>query len=164
MRIVIKNADFSSVSIGKVIKDLSFSFDSADGVAAINAFFPNYNSGTPTNTTYYTGASGSTVTEAGTTNARLVTDFIEVEPGMIINAVSFDRGSASEPSLIAFNASKEIISSACGYVELIGSYKLVNFVIPDNVKYIKLQMVTTSGAMSNLSNGNTKVSASMPTT
>ena len=169
MRIIIKNADFSSVSIGKVVKDLSFSFDSSNGAgpgkghgdnATINAFFPNWNNGTPTETEYYSGSEGGTVTMAGTTANRIVSDFHEVSEGMLIS-LSMVAGGSSIPNIIAFAADKStIVSSACKWGS--GVHMDSSLVVPEGVKYIKFQTGATTGGMDNLANGYTTASGTMP--
>ena len=154
MRIIVKNADFSEVSIGKVVIDLSFSFDAADGVDAINTFFPNYNSGTPSNTTIYTGRSGETVSASDSpTNTRLVSDYIQVRPGMIINT-RFAATVATTPLIIAFNNNKEIISGSCGW----NADNTYSYEVPSGVAYIKVQVSSVATGPTNY----TKVSGSTP--
>lgn len=134
MRMIIKNADFSSVSIGKVVKDLSFSFTAEDGNDAINAFFINYNNGSFTRATIYLGNSGNPVT-GSTSNGRTVTDFIEVTGGMKINLQRVYAPSNS-PTVIAFDADKNILSSKCRWET---GYAPYTYIVPEGVKYIKLQ-------------------------
>ena len=170
MRIIIKNADFSQVSIGKVVKDLSFAFDSSNGAGGgtghgdmdvINAFFPNFNSGSPTSATYYSGSSGGTVTDAGTTVNRIVSDFIEVSEGMTITAERMPSGGSSSPIMIAFDANKAIISSACMWASGTPPY-IDTKVLPAGVKYIKFQTGASSTAIGSFEDGYPKCSGSMP--
>lgn len=143
MRVKIKGADFSAVSIGKVLKDLSKSFDWNDGVEAQNEFFVNYNSGTPTVITYYYGSS---LPLGQTTNAnRISTDFIETREGMKYT-LEFWQNTASVPSIVMFNENKEVIDA--GWANTQTAY--LNGVIPANVKYIKLQMQIGNYAKFNL--------------
>lgn len=171
MRIVIKNADFSSVSIGKVVKDLSFSFDSANGagsgeghgdIVTINAFFLNFNSGTPTATTIYAGSEGGTVTTVDNSPNRFVSDFHEVSEGMIINAYQFGHDNNS-PNIIAFDEDKNIVSASCKWVSSTSPYD-ATFVVPNGVKYVKFQQGVSTGPKNQLLNGFTKASGIMPTT
>ena len=169
MRIVIKNADFSSVSIGKVVKDLSFSFDSSNGTgpgeghgdnAVINEFFPNWNNGTPTEAEYYSGTEGGTVTMAGITDNRIVSDFHEVSEGMLIS-LSMVAGGSSIPNIIAFAADKTtIVSSACKWGS--GAHMDSSLVVPEGVKYVKFQTPTTGAGVGNLADGYTTASGTMP--
>lgn len=163
MRLVIKNANFLSVSIGKVVKDLSFSFDSADGVNAINAFFPNYNSGGDrTKTHYYTGSEGSTVVDAGETSNRLATDYIEVTKDMVIQGGPYwyTGNVASEPCVVAFDSNKNIISASCVWLDSLGSS--FSYTVPNGVKYIKIMYSVTSSALSHITNGDNSASGTMP--
>lgn len=152
MRVIIKNADFSDVSIGKVVKDLSFSFTAADGVDAINAFFPNYNSGTPTSTTIYVGSSGGSVTTSSSAN-RSVSDYIPVIAGMTIK-LNFVASAATTPVLIAFNSNKEVISSSCVWET---TNNPVTYTVPEGVAFIKVQVQTVVTGTNN-----TAASGTMP--
>lgn len=136
MRIVIKGADFSAVSIGKVVEDLSFSFKASDGVDAINAFFPTYNSGSPETAPYYTGSSGSEVTiDTSGSSSRVVSDYHKVSEGMSI-VMSYLTNPSSGPIIICFDENKNILSSKCFWnAEQINK----TITIPSGVSYVKFQ-------------------------
>ena len=136
MRVVIKGADFSSVSIGKVVNDLSFSFKATDGVAVINEFFPTYNSGSPISAPYYIGASGSEVTlEASGSSSRVVSDYHKVSEGMSI-VMGYLTNPSSGPIIICFDENKNILSSKCFW----NPDKVNNTItIPSGVSYIRFQ-------------------------
>ena len=78
MRVIIKNADFSAVSIGKVIEDLSFKIDTNN----VTSKFVNWNGTSSSSIQYYVINNG----ELGTTENgnRIRTDYIKVVPGMDI--------------------------------------------------------------------------------
>jgi hypothetical protein len=136
MRVVIKGADFSSVSIGKVVEDLSFSFKATDGVAAINEFFPTYNSGSPISAPYYVGTNGSEVTlEASGSSSRVVSDYHKVSEGMSV-VMSYLSNPFSGPIVICFDENKNILSSKCFW-----NSDQINktITIPSGVSYVKFQ-------------------------
>ena len=155
MRIVIKDADFSDVSIGKVVEDLSFLFTAADGVDAINAFFPNYNSGgTIQDTTCYIGSEGGTVSPQ-TKHNRLVSDFHEVVEGMTVKTLFVISGGDTVPAIVAFDASKNVISTACMWIN---EYTQKTYIVPANVKYLKFQ----TNAVATTTPNYLTINASMP--
>ncbi len=145
MRVIIKGADFENVSIGKVIKDLSFSFEITNEnvgeyllnrptvsltTSSINASDQN-NNGT---IVYIGGSTDVTITESPNNPNRWVSDFIPVDEGMTINLSKWYRGPETTPILICFNSEKQVMNQPNGAWSTSNSY-----VIPSGCAYIKLQ-------------------------
>lgn len=145
MRIVIKNADFSSVSIGKVIEDLSFSFSITNenvnenvlnppSVALTSSALvasPENNDGT---TIYLAESSGSTFDVRVNNKNRWVTDFFEVTEGMIINLTSwYSGGEANTPNVVCFDENKNVMNPPNG------CWSGSSYIIPSGCHYIKFQ-------------------------
>lgn len=144
MRVVIKNADFSAVSIGKVIRDLSFNYSNG---TLLNAIMKNpidevtengYDASSTHNAaaTYYVGSSGSESFSVVTNANRIVSELIEVVEGMVISSTVLNN-TDSVPSIVCFDSDKNVLppSKACwSYYNTINS-----FIIPSGVKYISIQ-------------------------
>ena len=141
MRIIIKNADFSSVSIGKVVEDLSFIVH--NNVDELNEFFPNYNSGTFTSTTFYKCSQGSTDVEEITTDQRAVSDFVKVTSGMTLECSSIATGSKSTPVFVTFDANKATVASSFAWTDNVGNASMV---VPNGIEWIKVQTTGFSGS------------------
>ena len=148
MRVIIKGADFSNVSIGKVTKDLSFRI-SANPLATEGVHgFTNWDEENQTVLTSDTAykVSGSTVSQSNGTS-RLITDFIEVIPGMAISLFRGQtniNGSSSTYAIIScFNSNKELLTNASTYaawMDRTSPYNLNNipFTVPEGVAYIRI--------------------------
>lgn len=167
MRLVIKNADFSSVSIGKVERDLSFQVSAnSDGVVG----FENWDGSAIVNTkgTVATISDGVVSYPNTTLYDRLYTDYIEVSEGMIISAAS--GSSVKSPSssarvipvIVCFNENKELLTDAsvyAGYFDLLtidpDSENPTNipFTVPSGVKYVKIQTIKYSNSTANVIRG-----------
>lgn len=145
MRIVIENADFSSVSIGKRVKDLSFSY--ANGTAmlgilvnpptGVSAVTSSISAGSGTNPTasYYTGSSSSETLTAASNANRFVSDFIEVTEGMGISSTKLGN-TYTVPSIVAFDSGKNVLTpNKCAW----SSGGALSYTVPSGVKYIKIQ-------------------------
>jgi hypothetical protein len=147
MRIIIKNADFSSVSIGKVVKDLSFNY--SNGVA-VNGILLNpctnellitssgydFGSGSNVAATYKVASEGDSDWSSDTTTVnRGVSNFIEVSAGMIIRGNHLTGGGSRVPTVVCYNSNKEVLPPSYA---LWGNLDL--FTIPNGVSYIKIQI------------------------
>lgn len=149
MRIVIKNADFSAVSIGKVVKDLSFSYGVGGdktmqelpwiNISNTSAALPWNDGNAIITSTNYLAATDSSESYTTANNAhRIISDFIEVTQGMVIKSNS--SGATNVPSIICYNESKEALGPGNGYAcwyEINSNEKI--YTIPAGVKYIKYQ-------------------------
>lgn len=145
MRVVIKGADFENVSIGKVVKDLNFSFSITNENASNYLLNPPTVSLTSSSlsaddsnnngTIVYIGTSSDASITASPNNPnRWVSDFIPVIAGMTIDLSTWYRGSETTPILICFDSEKNIMNQPNGVWGSAGSY-----VVPANCAYIKLQ-------------------------
>lgn len=148
MRVIIKGADFSNVSIGKVVEDLNFRI-SANSLAEEGVYgFMNWDEDSQTVTTsdaIYRITDG--VVYQGSGSSRLITDFIKVIPGMIVSlkgGQTYINGSNSIISIIScFNANKELLTDASIYAAWMNNtspYMLNNipFTVPEGVTYIRI--------------------------
>lgn len=151
MRVIIKGADFSEVSIGKVVKDLSFEV-SANTVKGVSGFTnwdsvnestisePVYRIDTENNIVYY-----------GNKSLRLHTDFIEVVGGMTITAKAFSSNGNGEviPNIVCFDKDKQLFTDASDSTHVLyfnlnsHNVQTINFTIPEDVKYIIIQSPKT---------------------
>ena len=147
MRVIIKNADFSEVSIGKVVKDLSFDYPNSSALR--NAPWENgpvattalpWNDGMYSSTSYLSAAEDAAQYTPVTNAHRLVTDFIEVVEGMIITS-NLMGGSDNLPVLICYDSTKNVLGPSSTYTKWNKSTYLENwtFTVPAGVKYIKIQ-------------------------
>lgn len=135
--------------------DYSFSFI-ASSASAIDDFFVNYDGTTATSTTIYLGSSGDTISTKSA-NTRIVSDYIQVMPGMIINC-DYWGNTATTPSVICFDANKNLLNTIGAWSEQSGNKMIVNnYTIPQGVAFIKLQM-QPSGVTANA----TKATGTMP--
>ena len=169
---IIKNADFSSVSIGKVNKDLSFELcgNTTDGVSG----FPNWNPDTST----VVSARMYKIDESGETpivylptfggGERLQSDYIEVSEGMIIfpndswPSILNPSGSTTiNTSLACFDEDKNLLTDASLY-SVYRKYEDSSntsrgagapFTVPAGVKYIIIQTLLTSSSGKNIIRG-----------
>ncbi len=153
MRVIIKGADFSEVSIGKVVKDLSFEV-SANKIKGVSGFTnwneesqsvvsePVYRVNTEDNTVYY-----------GNKSLRLHTDFIEVVGGMTVTAQAFNaNGGNTEiiPNIVCFDKDKQLFTDASDSTHVLyfdlnsHDVETINFTIPEDVKYIIIQSGATN--------------------
>lgn len=154
MRVIIKNADFSSVSIGKVTTDYSFSYkgeqvnnildNPVDDWSVVIAADPNAypaGAGNNGNTTFYLGSNGATEYQVYADNPnRLTSDEIEVIEGMVITATP-KAGSTlpnNMPTIICYNAAHELLAP-----NVAASWSSP-YTIPAGVKYIKFQFAGLS--------------------
>lgn len=167
MRILIKGADFSEVSIGKVTRDLSFQVSAnSTGVTG----FENWDGSSIINTkgTVAIISNGIVSYPDITLYDRLYTDYIEVCEGMIISAAS--GSSVKSPSssariipvIVCFNENKELLTDAstyAGYFDLLtidpDSTNPTNipFTVPSGVKYIKIQTIKYANSTDNVITG-----------
>lgn len=149
MRIIVKGADFSNVSIGKVIKDLSFNYntlqqmnsllanpvddlslvDPTDGFAA-----GGRGGGHNGSATYYGAESGDSQYQSATNEYRFISNLIEVTEGMVITYTAID-GSSSLPTFICYSDENTLIVPPVAYW---GSFN-GTYTIPAGVKYIRFQ-------------------------
>jgi hypothetical protein len=150
MRVIIKGADFSEVSIGKVVKDLSFEV-SANKIKGVSGF-TNWNeeSQIVVSEPIYR-ISGETV-YYGNKSLRLHTDFIEVVGGMTVTAKAFSANVGNNeiiPNIVCFNKDKQLFTDASDsthvlYFDLSShDVETINFTIPEDVKYIIIQSGAT---------------------
>lgn len=150
MRIIIKDADFSEVSIGKIVKDLSFSYDNGTkvlgilvnpptGVSVVSQIY-SADSGVNPAAKYYNGSVDSAeLTE--TNNAyRYVSELIEVSPGMVITGSTIPN-TTGNPSVVAFDYNMDVLTpSECAW----SNDGAFSYTVPNGVKYISFQMVILS--------------------
>lgn len=146
MRLIIKNSDFSSVSIGKVLKDISFSVDSSNYKdyflnPPYNTNLPQYSyDGNCDGVTQYSASSGdSSYTLYENDKNKFQTDFISVTEGMTIE-LKYLHGGNNCPVLVCFNSAKQPLVPANGtnavwFAEIMSG----TFVIPSGCSYIKIQ-------------------------
>ena len=136
MRIVIKDADFSAVSIGKVIEDLSFTFLPSSFVNYLSDTTPNF-----TAVTYFVGSSTSENLSTATNANRGISDFIKVIPGMQIKFEGTWSNTSTTPSIVAFDGNKNVLPpSKCGWTTESSS-----FIVQQGVAFIKLQSSGVTG-------------------
>ena len=117
MRIVIKGADFSDVSIGKIIRDLSFrvcgASDSEEGVHG----FINYSDGQVIKADATYEVIDGSVTAVSPV-FRLITDYLPVVPGMEITFLGIKKSNTSTiivPFVSCFDSSKTLLTDASTY-------------------------------------------------
>lgn len=144
MRVIIKGADFSEVSIGKVIRDLSFRVSANKGLPEGVHGFPNWDESTQVanNVKLYQINEGVVQLPSVGSSARLQSDYIEVSEGMIISAdTSLVATSRMAPQVVCFDSNKNLFTDAAVYSAYISStnYSPLSFTIPAGVKYIKIQ-------------------------
>lgn len=145
MRMVIKNADFSSVSIGKVYKDLSFSYDTDAKLREIpwlnvvdtTADFPWTENNNASNTLILVANSSSSSYSTMTDKTRFVTDYIEVVQGMTITGKFANTNTV--PTIVCFDENKNTLGPSSTYCSWINGTASFTFTVPAGVKYIKLQ-------------------------
>lgn len=137
MRVVIKGADFSNVSIGDVIEDLSFVFK--------NNEFTNCNPSAATGFNpadiYVGGSSAEAFTISENNPNRGISDFIRVIPNMTLTFTGTWSNTATVPSVVPFDASQNLLTPAKGFWTTEGR----SFVIPEGVYFVKLQASSYSG-------------------
>lgn len=144
MRIIVKGADFSNVSIGKVIKDLSFNYNT---LQLVNSVLTNpiddlsvvdpvngYGAGNGHNgsVTYYGAAEGDANYQSYTNKYRFISNLIEVAEGMVI---TYNMLTSMTPLFIFYSDKNTMIIPPQGYW---GS-DTGTFTIPSGVKYIRFQ-------------------------
>lgn len=145
MRVVIKGADFENVSIGKVVKDLSFSFSITNEnvsdyllnpptVSLTNSILGAANTNNNGTIIYIGTSSDASITASPNNPNRWVSDFIPVVAGMTIDLSTWYRGGETTPIIICFDSDKNIMNQPNGAWGSVGSY-----VIPSGCAYIKLQ-------------------------
>ena len=151
MRIIIKGADFSANSIGKVGKDLSFAYNTDAELKTIpflNIVDRTANlpwTGDTSNVRaelIYLGSSSATSFTTNTSAARIITDYIEVTEGMTITGVFNTTNSV--PTIICFDESKNVLGPSATYTCWINGTDSFTFTIPSGVKYIKLEVNSVS--------------------
>lgn len=159
MRIVIKGADFSAVSIGKVTRDLSFELcgNTIDGISG----FPNWDEDEQIVHAVKTyQIIDGVVSLTSTLGERLQSDYIEVCEGMTVTLSNVTDANASNgirALLVCFDENKNLLTTAATYAawrDLRGS--VINnspFTIPSGVKYIRLQCVKTTTTNKNIFTG-----------
>ena len=146
MRVIIKNADFSGVSIGKVVRDLSFNYDT---LQEMNSILTNpvddlsvvdptdgYGAGSGHNgsATYYWASSGDQEYTPNTNQYRFISNKIEVSEGMKITYTAID-GASDLPTIICYSEEDTLIVPPEAFW---GSFN-GEYVIPSGVKYIRFQ-------------------------
>lgn len=153
MRVIIKGADFSKVSIGKIVKDLSFEV-SANTVKGVSGFtnWDSVNESTISEPVYRIDTNNNIV-YYGNKSLRLHTDFIEVVGGMIITAKAFSSNSGANneiiPNIVCFNKDKQLFTDASDSAHVLyfnlnsHDVETINFTIPEDVKYIIIQSPKT---------------------
>lgn len=156
MRIVIKGADFSEVSIGKVTKDLSFRVCASTTAEGGVQGFANWDGTSKTNTNLFKISDDSVFMDSNQSNARLQTDYIEVVKDMTVSATAEQLNGTNSifPWIVCFNSNKTLLTDASVYavydpLNTSGS-RTISFVIPDGVKYIKVQSNTTAASNRNI--------------
>ena len=153
MRLIIKGADFSTVSIGKVVKDLSFEYHHEDCVEWLTnpptvspIVFP-VSAGTEesnnSSTVYYAASSSDSSYRYTDNQHRYTSDFIEVTPGMKIKGL-YTTGTATVPTIVCFDSSMNNPLTPISIYAYWGNTSDDGwaFTIPNNVKYIKIQINT----------------------
>lgn len=155
MRVIIKGADFSEVSIGKVTRDLSFRLVSNSTEVTIASAedevgYKNYSDGTLERVYVYRieEEEGRLKVILGNSKSdRLQTYPIEVVPGMSISFVDTGNVSTSSsiiPNLVCLDGDKNLLSDPSTYAAYIPySQPSVNmpFIVPNGVKYVIIQAV-----------------------
>ena len=148
MRVIIKGADFSQVSIGKVVKDLSFEYLSGSAINTIlanpidNVSYIDPSTGyTPgshnASTTFYMASASDASYTVMNNTYRLVSDFIEVTSGMTISGNRL-TGRNVMPIIICYNKNKELIEPPVAkWTD--DANRTFTYIIPNNVAYIKIQ-------------------------
>lgn len=133
MRIVVKGADFSAVSIGKVVEDLSFEINK-DNVADKMV---NWNGTSASSVTYYQ-ISDNQLSEITNAN-RVRTDYIKVTPGM---KIKFNKATntATIPFVVSFDENKNVLGVDKCFVSDAGTLYDTEFTIPSGVSYIWVQL------------------------
>lgn len=168
MRIVIKNADFSSVSIGKVTKDLSFNYvgddirdfpwDNISDKTVALPWVGGLSSNVTGTTILLATSEASSYTVLTNNNNRIVSDFIEVVPGMVITS-KIITGTNNIPFIVCYNANKEALGPSSTYNQWSESVIEKTFTIPEGVKYIKIQ---SSGIKASVQSVDTVLKGEMP--
>ena len=132
MRVIIKNADFSAVSIGKVIEDLSFKIDTNN----VTSKFVNWNGTSSSSIQYYVINNG----ELGTTENgnRIRTDYIKVVPGMDI-LLNNCTNTQSVPTIVCFNSNKHPLGVSSCYITDT-TVANAHYTIPQGTAYIWIQI------------------------
>ena len=149
MRIKIKNADFSSVSIGKVEKDFSFAYVGSEKLKTtpwVNVINPAANlpwtsGGTNlSDITFLLASSSSSSYSTLTNNQRMLSDYIEVVEGMIITTNL--KNTDTVPLIVCYDANKNALgpsSTYCLWKTSSAEYSST-FTIPAGVKYIRINV------------------------
>lgn len=168
MRVIIKNADFSSVSIGKVEKDLSFDYQ---GVLQLKTFpWVNANLSAPLPWTdgnlliadYLSAADSAESYTQQHNAARLVSDYIEVTEGMVIETNC--KNTYNVPAIICYNANKEALGPSSTYClwKTNNEYNYARFTVPAGVKYIVVNFMEIVDAATEASTITRYIKATMP--
>lgn len=147
MRIIINNADFSSVSIGKVEKDLSFSYIGQEAIAA-KLLNPPYSI---TSTRIFAGpdindrvdypraSSGDQDYTMATNNPnRFITDFIPVKGGMVLTYLC--ENTENVPVVTCYDSSQNILTPPDTYSSWSTDTNVHTFTVPSGVAYVKFCM------------------------
>lgn len=146
MRVIIKNADFSEVSIGKVVKDLSFSYvgEALNNIFAnpvddwslvIDALPYDYSAGQGHNekaTLYVGGSDAQSWTVLNNAN-RFVTEEIEVCEGMQLTVHLNSTFPTNMPSITCFDSDHQVLAPN------VAASWTSPYTIPAGVKYVKFQ-------------------------
>lgn len=149
MRIIIKDADFSANSIGKVGKDLSFAFNTVDElrnmpwlniVDKTEALPWNEDMGNTSTITFYAATTSATTFSTITNAARIISDYFEVVEGMQISVLT--NNTINIPTLLCFDENKNILGPSSTYTEWLGTTGSFIFTVPSGVKYIQFQINT----------------------
>ena len=160
MRIAIKGADFSAVSIGKVTRDLSFEL-CGNTVDGISSDFLNWDEDEQTvhNVHTYQIVEG-VVSLTSSYGERLQSDYIEVCEGMTVtfgNVTDANASNGIRALLVCFDENKNLLTTAATYAAWrdLGGSTINNspFVIPSGVKYIILQCQKTTTTNKNIFTG-----------
>lgn len=144
MKLVIEGADFSAVSIGKVIKDFSFKYV---GVVAISSILKNpptsqseerHDASSSGNSValWYRATSGDSAFEIRNTADRFASNLIEVTEGMTIILDYIENGSTC-PGLVAFDENKNVLPP--NYASWIVGNTSLTYNVPSNVRFISIQ-------------------------
>ena len=143
MRLVVRGADFSAVSIGKVYKDISFDLDYQEIISILEN--PPYNpAATPSSTSYGTFNN----------NARFITDYIPVVEGMTIIFQGLCGGN-SVPAITCYDSSKTIKTPPQTYSIWSNDDSVrAEFVVPAGVSFIRATFERLTA--------NTKLERTMP--
>ena len=169
MRVVIKNADFSGNSIGKVGRDYSFTAvgNRPDGIKlyenwALNGQGTAYVISTKLYVIDTSGDDDLVLFDNTEDRSRLLTGFIEVIPGMTIArnnmpSINFISDGITIPYLVCFDENKQLLADAESYATYIpigGTIVNRDFTIPAGVKYVRCQTAISNDSGTNIVSGN----------